>query len=118
MKRYIYILILVILVISGYLAWFFVNTVEQKGNKENTVASAPVVEKEQIILTDVKLPPVELPVTQPVNTDRCFYKNQTYTPGDILKTEQGWIRCTPTIVFSSEKPELRTQGAPAWTVVQ
>jgi hypothetical protein len=53
---------------------------------------------------------------------RCIYKAQSYVVGDIVKTDEGWVRCTPTIVFveSEEKGKgvIRQAGSPAWTVVQ
>ena len=52
-----------------------------------------------------------------VTLQRCSYKGQTYVVGDIVKTTQGWVRCMPTFIFSSEKTE-RQFGSPAWIEVQ
>jgi hypothetical protein len=42
---------------------------------------------------------------------RCTYQQQTYVPGDIVKTPQGWLRCTPVIVPAG------SAAAPVWTAV-
>ncbi len=47
----------------------------------------------------------------------CTYNHQIYLPGDILKTEQGWIRCTPTLFFMPDSLTRQT-GNPTWTAVQ
>lgn len=44
---------------------------------------------------------------------RCAYQQQTYVPGDIVKTPQGWLRCTPVIV-----PPGSATAAPVWTAVK
>ena len=56
--------------------------------------------------------------TNNIVSQRCYYNGQSYVAGDIVKTDQGWIRCTPTLVFSAEKPTVREYGSPAWTAVQ
>lgn len=49
---------------------------------------------------------------------RCSYNGQSYGAGDIVKTDQVWMRCTPTYYFSPDKPTLKQNGQPAWTAVQ
>lgn len=60
--------------------------------------------------------PTEKKVIKPSNS-RCNYNGQDYLPGDIVKTDQGWVRCTPTLIFNSERAENRP-GSPAWIAVQ
>jgi hypothetical protein len=48
----------------------------------------------------------------------CFYKDEMYLPGDIVKTKDGWIRCTPTLSFSLNVPTKQQSGNPTWTRVQ
>lgn len=43
---------------------------------------------------------------------RCTYQQQTYVPGDIVKTPQGWLRCTPVVALNGNAP------APVWTDVK
>lgn len=55
---------------------------------------------------------------------RCIYKGQSYVAGDIVKTDGGWVRCTPTIVFVEVEDKekgtslVRQAGSSAWTAVQ
>ena len=56
------------------------------------------------------------PAVQPVQ--RCSYSGQLYVTGDMVKTQQGWVRCMPTLVFSSEKNERQEYGMAAWIKVQ
>ena len=59
-----------------------------------------------------------------VVAQRCAYKGQTYVVGDIMKTDGGWIRCTPTIVFTEAEDKgkgiitIRQPGSPVWTAIQ
>lgn len=61
-------------------------------------------------------PPSETPSAN--NSGRCIYNKQTYALGDIVKTDKGWIRCTPTLSFSPDKPTLPQSDRPAWTTIQ
>lgn len=63
-------------------------------------------------------PKPELAPPAPSNAGRCVYNNQTYALGDIVRTEQGWLRCTPTLSFNPDKPTLPQPDRPAWTRVQ
>ncbi len=111
----------IVVVNTAYFSWIFNNYYKPDSISESDV-SMEVISKKTVepIAPEVKTPsPLETPVVaQAVNADRCFYKNQSYTPGDILKTDGGWIRCTPTVAFSVEKPETKIAGNPAWTIVQ
>jgi hypothetical protein len=55
---------------------------------------------------------------------RCTYKGQSYVVGDIVKTDQEWVKCTPSIVFvdseDKDKGKVTTKqvGSPVWTLVQ
>jgi len=60
--------------------------------------------------------PTETKVAKPSN-GRCNYNGQDYLAGDIVKTSQGWIRCTPIIIFNTERSE-NMPGSSAWTAVQ
>lgn len=53
-----------------------------------------------------------------ISGQRCVYNSQLYIPGDIVKTNIGWIRCTPTILLSGDKQQSIQYGSPAWTAVQ
>lgn len=53
-----------------------------------------------------------------IQSQRCFYNGQSFVAGDIVKTDQGWIRCAPTFIFSEDKPTVSNRGVPAWTAVQ
>lgn len=48
----------------------------------------------------------------------CFYNGQSYLPGDIVKTDNGWIRCSPTFSFSQKDPTKSQSANPTWTTVQ
>ncbi len=50
-------------------------------------------------------------------TQRCNYNNQLYVVGDIVKSPQGWVRCTPTLTFSSGSVDPHWDR-PAWISVQ
>lgn len=56
--------------------------------------------------------------TPTIIAQRCIYNNQNYVPGDIVKVDQGWMRCTPTILFTPENPTKQQTGNPTWTKVQ
>lgn len=61
----------------------------------------------------------EITVAVPnIKEQRCVYNSQSYVVGDIVKTEQGWVRCTPTLIFASDKPNIPQYGSAAWTAVQ
>jgi hypothetical protein len=47
----------------------------------------------------------------------CIYNAQPYLPGDIVKTDQGWLRCTPTLFFSADNGNKLQTGNPEWTKV-
>lgn len=51
------------------------------------------------------------------SSERCIYNNQPYVTGDIVKTDQGWIRCTSTIYFSEDSPATAQNGGAVWTAV-
>lgn len=53
-----------------------------------------------------------------INAQRCTYNGQSYVPGDIVKTDQGWLRCSSTVIFSSSRTTTSESGKPAWTAVQ
>jgi hypothetical protein len=52
------------------------------------------------------------------SAERCLYNNQNYVLGDMINTAQGWLRCTPTVTFSSDQPITYQQGPSAWMKVQ
>lgn len=56
--------------------------------------------------------------TDNFKTQRCAYNGQNYAPGDIVKTGQNWVRCTPTITFTQDKPTVPAYSAPEWVLVQ
>ena len=47
-------------------------------------------------------------VNQRAKIQECNYQGQMYLPGDIVKTNQGWIRCSSEVSFgkSQQKGEL------------
>lgn len=62
--------------------------------------------------------PVSTGTANGLNAQRCSYNGQMYVLGDIVKTDKGWIRCTPTFIFSPDNPTSQQYGNPAWTAVQ
>lgn len=58
------------------------------------------------------------PASNADNPERCSYNGQNYSAGDIVKTEEGWIRCTPSIIFSAANPLEAQASNPVWTKVQ
>ncbi len=50
--------------------------------------------------------------------DMTLNDYQTYALGNIVKTEQGWLRCTSTLSFNPNKPTLPQPDHPAWIRVQ
>ena len=76
------------------------------------------IEKSTAPITNEVVKEMNVAAIQNPAMQRCLYNGQSYIPGDILKTEQGWIRCTPTIIFSSDNTGVRQAGSPAWVSVQ
>jgi hypothetical protein len=62
----------------------------------------------------------EISVKKSHSLQSCFYKGEMYLPGDIVKTNEGWIRCTPVLSFLQNDPEKQKSGNlnPVWTKVQ
>jgi hypothetical protein len=56
-------------------------------------------------------------ISEASNTQRCNYNNQLYVVGDIVKSPQGWVRCTPTLVFPSDNTDKHF-GNPSWISIQ
>lgn len=54
--------------------------------------------------------------TVPQEIQRCSYKEQIYVPGDIVKTDQGWIRCVP--IFNFSQDGAKQLSSAAWTSAQ
>jgi hypothetical protein len=48
----------------------------------------------------------------------CMYNNQPYVPGDMIKTDSGWIRCTPTVSFVENNSTTAQKGEAVWAKVQ
>jgi hypothetical protein len=58
------------------------------------------------------------PVTQSPSLMRCSYNGQMYVAGDMVKTDQVWLRCTPTFYFLFDKPRIKHEGPSVWTLIQ
>jgi hypothetical protein len=47
-----------------------------------------------------------------VTVQRCTYQQQSYVIGDIVKTPQGWVRCTPVVAVAGS-----ASSSLVWTAV-
>lgn len=45
---------------------------------------------------------------------QCSYNNQTYSIGEIVQVDKGWVRCTPSIVINSDGSSQ--YGDAVWTL--
>ena len=45
---------------------------------------------------------------------QCTYNNQTYSIGEIVQVDKGWVRCTPSIVINSDGSSQ--YGDAVWTL--
>ena len=99
--------------------------VAQTSTFNPNVLKADEIKKLSALLTSNKKPadkilpspaPIQTSAVEPSNS-RCNYNHQDYLPGDIVKTDQGWVRCTPTLIFNPEPAENKL-GSPAWIAVQ
>jgi|SRR6185312_12638995 len=89
--------------------------------KLRTLMQLPTTKKASLQDTPSVMPNTALlpaPASAAPPAQRCTYSGQSYLPGDIVKTDQGWLRCTPTLLFLPENPRLPQSGSPAWTTVQ
>ncbi len=68
--------------------------------------------------TAIPKPELATPAAASSYAGRCMYNNHTYALGDIVKTEQGWLRCTSTLSFNPDTSTLPQPDRPAWTRVQ
>lgn len=63
-------------------------------------------------------PQQQISTSVSITVQRCTYNNQSYVAGDIVKVDQDWMRCTPTILFTPDDPGKPQIGNPTWTKVQ
>lgn len=54
----------------------------------------------------------------PTRASRCNYNGQDYVAGDIVKNDNGWMRCVPLLIFTSDKPTTPQQSGVGWVTVQ
>jgi hypothetical protein len=99
-------------------------TVHEVNQLKRLLLSQPSHQHDSGLLYSPALPIVnktpEIPVIKSHSLQSCFYKGEMYLPGDIVKTNAGWIRCTPILSLSQNDPEKQKSGNPnpVWTKVQ
>lgn len=82
-------------------------------NKHQPFKTLPITSTATNTLT----PSATLPLV-PTRASRCNYNGQDYIAGDIVKNDNGWMRCVPLLIFTSDKPTTPQQSGVAWVTVQ
>jgi hypothetical protein len=80
-----------------------------------TSATPPKINNHDVYLASSLTPTEHSDVESP---QRCMYNNQPYVLGDMVNTEQCWIRCTSTLYFAADQPTSAQQGQSVWIKVQ